>query len=285
MALKIVSSGDNVSRETLEVFENVSRNKNSKGVVQKDPSKKSTPEDKERSKHWATIAYPESMPADYVDIISEIGIPCVISPLHDKDVMKDGSPKKPHYHIIFAFPSLKSRMQVRELFQRFGGVGAEIVHSINASVQYLWHMNAPDKAQYAMEDCRTFFGFDIKKYLPKRESYEIQFDIIELIERMGITHLSQLMGILKTCVDSEDEKYGVDHIKHVTKNSYFWVNYLKSAAHFENQQKHKKHVEEVSEYEWMVAQLAKMGFRKVPDGFDWHQQGLDFANGTHYDSE
>lgn len=39
--------------------------------------------------------YPESMPKNWREILQKTGCPIAISPLHDKDINPDGTPKNP----------------------------------------------------------------------------------------------------------------------------------------------------------------------------------------------
>lgn len=78
----------------------------------------------QRNMHFATIVYPlESAPKDWIEKIEDQHIQALISPLHDKDIDKEGNPKKPHHHVILIFESLKSQKQVKEITDTFGGVG------------------------------------------------------------------------------------------------------------------------------------------------------------------
>ena len=43
-----------------------------------------------RSRLWVFVAYPESLPENWLDIIADWHVPCCISPLHDKDINADG---------------------------------------------------------------------------------------------------------------------------------------------------------------------------------------------------
>ena len=96
-----------------------------------------------RNTHYATLVYPESAPHDWIDILEEQHIQALISPLHDKDIDKEGNPKKPHYHIILIFESLKSPNQVKEINEQFGGVGVIPLHSLGAYSRYLCHTDNP----------------------------------------------------------------------------------------------------------------------------------------------
>lgn len=47
-----------------------------------------------RTRNFGTVVYPESAPENWQTILSELCIPCFISPLHDKDINPDGETKK-----------------------------------------------------------------------------------------------------------------------------------------------------------------------------------------------
>lgn len=65
---------------------------NSTTKVLKNQQKKK--DERRRTNVFATIVYPESAPADWIQIIKDTHVPTLISPLHDKDILPDGSPKK-----------------------------------------------------------------------------------------------------------------------------------------------------------------------------------------------
>lgn len=50
-----------------------------------------------RSRTWAALVYPESAAEGWRETLEELHITGFISPLHDKDVNPDGTPKR---HII-----------------------------------------------------------------------------------------------------------------------------------------------------------------------------------------
>ena len=83
-----------------------------------------------RTRNFATVLYPESAPADWFDVLTELHIPAFISPLHDIDVNPTGEVKKEHYHVIIMFDSVKTTEQAIEVFQKIGGVGCERVNSV-----------------------------------------------------------------------------------------------------------------------------------------------------------
>lgn len=123
-----------------------------------------------RSRLWVFVAYPESLPDNWIDIISEWHVPCCISPLHDKDINATGEAKKPHYHVILQFTGNKAFEQVVELIEPLNCPQPQRVNSLKGQVRYLIHQDNPDKAQYRKEDLKFFGGFDPDLYLGNTET-------------------------------------------------------------------------------------------------------------------
>lgn len=113
-----------------------------------------------RTRNFATVVYPESAPANWQEILAEQFVPSFISPLHDKDINPTGEPKKPHYHVITMYDSVKTTDQAKELFAKIGGVGCEVIQSIRGYSRYLCHLDNPEKAQYPQESVRSMCGAD-----------------------------------------------------------------------------------------------------------------------------
>ena len=85
-------------------------------MARKSTSPNISPKKKDdRTKNWAAIFYPESLPEDWLSKCRALLIDILISPLHDQDILPDGQKKKPHYHVIFKFSSNKSFEQVKVL--------------------------------------------------------------------------------------------------------------------------------------------------------------------------
>ena len=113
-----------------------------------------------RTRNYVTVVYPDSAPENWQRILSEQFIPCFISPLHDKDVNPNGEPKKPHYHVMLMFDSVKTEEQAKEVFNMIGGVGLEVVKSLRGYARYLCHLDNPEKAQYDTNDVVCISGAD-----------------------------------------------------------------------------------------------------------------------------
>lgn len=109
-----------------------------------------------RARNFATILYPESMASDAMQQLSDLKIPHLVSPLHDKDTNPTGEPKKPHFHILLCFEGKKSIEQVSSLLKPIKSVGVEVVSSLRAYARYLCHLDNPEKAQYPIEKVQAY---------------------------------------------------------------------------------------------------------------------------------
>lgn len=114
-----------------------------------------------RTRNFVGILYPESAPKDWSEKLAEVKIPALVSPLHKDDINADGSKKKPHYHIILMFDSVKTIDQAQEIFSSIGAINhCQKVNSLRGQVRYLCHLDNPEKAQYKLEDVKSFCGAD-----------------------------------------------------------------------------------------------------------------------------
>ena len=113
-----------------------------------------------RTRNYATVVYAESAPADWQAILSELCISAFVSPYHDQDKNPDGTEKKPHWHVMIMFDTVKSKDQAREIFDKFGGVGCEVINSMRGYARYLCHLDNPEKHQYDKKDVLCFAGAD-----------------------------------------------------------------------------------------------------------------------------
>ena len=111
-----------------------------------------------KTRNWWAILYVESAEPDWIEIIKEMHIPCIVSPYHDQDFNKDGSPKKPHYHVCFFYDGPKTYKNAKEDFDRIGAVMVEDMKSVYSCCRYLIHLDDPDKPLYDPNDIRCFNG-------------------------------------------------------------------------------------------------------------------------------
>ncbi len=126
--------------------------------------------DDQRSRLWAFVAYPESLPVDWLDIVQSWHVPVCISPLHDKDMNADGEQKKPHYHVVLQFTGNKAYQQIVDMIEPLNCPAPQRVNSLKGQVRYFLHQDNPEKAQYKKSDLQYFGGFDPDLYLGNTES-------------------------------------------------------------------------------------------------------------------
>lgn len=203
-----------------------------------------------RSRYWATIVYPESAAVGWLQHLQTMAVQAVLSPLHDRDVYEysddvkgfaKGDLKKPHYHLVFVFDSLKSKEQVKEITDVIKSVGQLKVLSISGTIRYLTHKDNKDKAQYDERDVLSIGGCDWRKYAVNDEEKEDDlnkqfFGISNFIVENDITEFCELVDALLGT-----EQY--DLFKILRQNSYFWAQYLKSRTYTRNDKKMTKQIQ------------------------------------------
>lgn len=176
-----------------------------------------------RTRNFATVVYPDSAPENWLEIISSQHVPCFISPLHDKDFDGTGEkPKKPHYHVLATYDSVKTVEQAQSFFNTFNGVGLEIVNSSRAYARYLCHLDNPEKAQYSIDDVKCFGGADYRGLIGcAADKAKAIREMIAYIEENDITCFSDL------CLMSSLERSDwFDCL--INSGAYFIKEYIKS---------------------------------------------------------
>lgn len=147
-----------------------------------------------RTRNYATVVYPESAPENWQVILSESCIPSFISPLHDQDLDPDGLTKKPHYHVMLMYDSVKTFEQAKEMFDKIGGVGNEIVQSIRGYARYLCHLDNPEKHQYSPEDVVAYGGADyITTIGLVTDKYKAIGEMIDFCEENDVLYYADLI--------------------------------------------------------------------------------------------
>lgn len=144
----------------------------------------------QRSNNWSFVAYPESLPDKWEDLINAHHIAWFCSPLHDADMNADESEKKAHYHIILNFETLKSSEQVQEITRsELNATVPQIVKSMKGYLRYFIHADNPEKAQYNLEDIRCFGGADFNPYFEptSTDRFAIMDQMMDWIEENDIT--------------------------------------------------------------------------------------------------
>lgn len=148
-----------------------------------------------RTRNWTAIVYPDSAPENWMELINDHHIQWICSPLHDKDKNADGTPKKPHWHIMLAYEGVKTFDQVKELTDSVNAPIPKKVDSARGLVRYMVHMDNPEKYQYAARDIKGFGGIDIEEYLKPISSgrYEMIKEMMEYIVESDVVEFEDLL--------------------------------------------------------------------------------------------
>lgn len=149
----------------------------------------------ERTRNWVFVVYPESAPDNWRDLIDEHHIQWIESPLHDKDINGDGTPKKPHWHVLLLFDGVKSFDQVLEVTKPTNGTIPIKCLSAEGSVRYWAHLDNPEKAQYDKNLIIGHGGIDVAKYLAPRSSqrYQMIREMQAYIREHNVTEYSDFL--------------------------------------------------------------------------------------------
>lgn len=134
----------------------------------------------ERSTDWMFIAYPDSAPENWRDILHALHTPWVESPLHDKDLDPTDEEKKAHWHVLIIYPSLKSYAQVCKNIAGVCGSIPKICNNKKGMIRYFAHMDNPDKYQYGMDNIKCHGGAILSELAPlsKEAQKELRYDAI-----------------------------------------------------------------------------------------------------------
>lgn len=177
-----------------------------------------------KKRNWAFVLYPESAPVDWREQLQKAGLPCAISPLHDKDVNATGEPKKAHHHIILVYGSPTTFKNVESLTKRLNQPIPQPLEQVRGYYRYLTHEDNPEKAQYSKADIQTLNGFSISDFveMTKSEVTKYKREIIGFIQDNFMTEYADLLDALMAGAGPE-EWFDV-----ASNNTLFFTAYLKS---------------------------------------------------------
>lgn len=147
-----------------------------------------------RYRNWWFVLYPESAPEDWKQRIDDLHIQYAISPLHDKDIDPNGKLKKPHWHVILCYESVKTYEQIKELTDSLNAPIPQAVNGLVGTVRYLIHKDNPDKYQYNKAEIIAGGGFDVAELLDRSpaDKRAIVKEIYEFIKTQDITEFYEL---------------------------------------------------------------------------------------------
>ena len=180
-----------------------------------------------KGRNWAFVVYPESLPKNWEEIISETGLPMCFSPLHDMDINPTGETKKPHYHVICYYENLTTQKNVKEnVCDRLNGTIPIKLESMVGMYRYHLHLDNPEKYQYSDND-RTFYnGFDVHK-VDSLTYTEVEKLLRQLQSFIKIHNIYEYCDLLDILLDNE-----MFQMWDVARNHTIMLNtYLTSRRH------------------------------------------------------
>ena len=189
-----------------------------------------------RSKNWELIAYPENNDKELLlDKLSELQINYYLSPLHNMDIYtkldveqkkiepdKVGYPKKPHWHLILCFASMKSFQQVVEIATDLKcSLFVKEVHSLLGALRYLCHLDEKNKYIYPQNDVVCRFN----DYEQRIELGSKNFDYIgQVVADLELNKIFEFYDLIKLYSATNNKKM----LNYCQNNSYFVVSICKS---------------------------------------------------------
>lgn len=178
-----------------------------------------------KKRHWAFVLYPESAPADWVDRLTQTGLPCAISPLHDRDENPTGEPKKSHHHILLCYNGPTAFSVVKRLTMGLNQPIPQPVEQMQGYYRYLTHEDNPEKAQYDKADIRTLNGFDIRDFVDMKKSEVTRClrEVQQFVMDSDILEYAELMEILIQGGEKTRDWYDV-----ASSHTLFFTAYLRS---------------------------------------------------------
>lgn len=173
-----------------------------------------------KSRYWSFIVYPDSCIENWARELEEKGLRFAVSPLHDKDMNPDGSPKKPHWHVLIEYDGPKTYKSIKEeICDQIGATIPKKVESLRGYYRYLTHMDNPEKADYTGEQVDEYNGFHLE--LTTTETTIIKKKICEIINGANINEYCDLLDYFKEIGDCDMWEIASNH-------TYFFDKYITS---------------------------------------------------------
>lgn len=194
----------------------------------------------QKKRYWAAAIYPESMPDDWKEILTETGLPVAVSPLHDKDVDPDGQPKKAHYHVILCYSGPTTFSSVKQITDKLNATNPIPLENVKGYYRYLTHKDNPEKYQYDAAAITHLNGFNPLDYSDLSRSERLQ--LVRTVQQFCIDHeVYEYCDLLDELMASDL----IDAYDFASSNTILFNSYVSSRRH--------KRKEEVAENERKAA--------------------------------
>lgn len=180
--------------------------------------------EEKKSRYWAFIGYPDSLPSDWQSIVRSSFIACAVSPLHSPEPSSDGSELKPHYHFLLQFSSPRYSSGVLEFSSVLNATVPFPVHSLSGYYRYLAHLDDPDKEKLDINDVLLYNDFKVPNIESRPDFsriYSLFWEYVNFPPNHGRPTFHGLSDFMFSRLDSRSFDLFV-------KRSFFFINLLKS---------------------------------------------------------
>lgn len=178
-----------------------------------------------RARGFAFVLYPESAPENWRSIIDDFHVQWAESPLHCFDVNEGtGEVKKPHWHIVLNFDSVKTCDQVKKLIEPLNGTIPIMLNSVKGMIRYFAHLDNPEKYQYPVDQIIGHGGMDVADLL--RLSASARYAVIKkMCEYVAENDIQEFYQLMDYAMEHKSEEW----FPLLCDNSAYVVNqYIKS---------------------------------------------------------
>lgn len=155
-----------------------------------------------RARAWTAVVYPDSAPDNWIEILREQLIECLVSPFHDKDVEETGEIKKAHYHVVLSFKSPATYSKAREVFESINAVVPPEnqcrVKDFRQMARYLCHLDQPNKYRYDIQDVLSIGSIDYPTLvMSAADEDEMLDEIFEAMDKYSLDSYPKVVRYVK----------------------------------------------------------------------------------------
>lgn len=232
-----------------------------------------------KTRGYACVIYTDSAPEDWKERLIETHIPALISPYHDKDVNADGSPKKPHYHVMIVFDGPRTPEQAERILTQIGAANGEVkaLNSITGYARYLCHLDNPDKYQYNQDEVVALAGAEYDAYINRSEDRQQTLrEIQEFIDKYAIYSFAALQRYARL-----NNKVW---FRHINENCAYAVKEYLKTAYWEDQDELVRWGYTIGDLKYRIVdpQTGEVVYDLTPDAQKGSKTGKKFAAAPSY---
>lgn len=184
------------------------------------PNQSESQDDVGKCRHFWYVVYPESAPSDWVEQIQNTGLAFCVSPLHDRDINPDNTPKKPHWHVIVSWGNTTTYNSAVGLCKVLNCPRPQMLHNVTGAYRYHKHLDNPEKYQY--EDNSVSYNGWVAP-LDKSEVSRIKKEIQEMVLNEDIREYAELLIVCDT--------RGAEYLEVATNNTFYCERLCASYRH------------------------------------------------------